>query len=164
MNRWIKYLLIVLEVGGGFAGFSVLIVSLMNTGITASSWIFPIISGAMFLFGIVAGLALIERPRFGAVMSAVYQAFQIPILSSPLLTYTLVSGLQIGIGWFKVRLALFFQFGARSTLFIFRHNDPWIIGVNVSALALFVYLLLQLLPKTKATEPSSTNTNSSKII
>jgi len=52
MNRWIKYLLIVLEVGGCFMGFSMLIVSLMNTGIPASSWIFPILilTGAMFLF------------------------------------------------------------------------------------------------------------------
>ena len=155
-------MLIVLEVGGGFMGFSVLIVSLMNTGIPASSWIFPILilTGAMFLFGIVAGLALLERPRFGVTMSAVYQAFQIPILSSPLLTYTLVSGLQIGVGWFKVRLALFFEFGARCTFFLFRRSDPWIIGVNMLALALFVYLLLQLLPKQKTTGPSSTSTNS----
>jgi len=153
-------LLIVLEVGGGFMGFSVLIVSLINTGITASSWIFPILSGAMFLFGIVAGLALVERPRRGAAMSAVYQAFQIPILSSPLLTYTLVSGLQIGVGWFKGRPAFLFDFGARSTLFIFRHNDPLIIGVNVLALVLFAYLLFQLRPKTKANEPNLTSTNS----
>ena len=158
-------MLIVLEVGGGFMGFSVLIVSLMNTGITASSWIFPILilTGAMFLFGIVAGLALLERPRFGAAMSAVYQALQIPVVSSPLLTYALLSGLRLGVGWFKGRPAFLFEFGARCTFFLFRRSDPWIIGVNVLALVLFVYLLSQLQPKAKATEPSSKSTNSSGI-
>ena len=155
--------MIVLEVGGGFAGISVLIVSLMNTGIEASNWIFPIISGAMFLFGIVAGLALLERPQLGAAMSAVYQALQIPVVSSPLITYTLLSGLRLGVGWFKGRPAFLFEFGARCTFFLFRRSDPWIIGVNVLALVLFVYLLSQLQPKSKTTEPSSKNTNSSGI-
>ena len=93
-------MLIVLEVGGGFMGIWVLLVSLKeNMGIPAYGWIFPILSGAMFLFGIVAGLAFMERLQLGIAMSAVYQAFQIPILSSPLLTYKFYSGLQIGVGW-----------------------------------------------------------------
>lgn len=130
-------------------------------GIPAYGWIFPILSGAMFLFGIVAGLAFMERLQLGIAMSAVYQAFQIPILSSPLLTYKFYSGLQIGVGWLEGRPVFWSEFGARSTLFILRYNDPWIIGVNVLALALFVYLLLQLRPKAKTNEPSSTSTNSS---
>ena len=128
------------------------------------AWIGSIFVGFMFLFGIVAGLALIDSPQLGTALSAVYQAIQIPFMSSPLLTYEFLSGLRIGVGWFKGRPAFLFGFGARCTFFLFRRLDSWLIGVNALALALFVYLLLQLLPKTKATEPSSTNTNSSEII
>ncbi len=154
--------MIVLEVGGGFAGISMIfILQKWDTSMPIYAWIGSIFICFMFLFGIVAGLALVERPQLGAALSAVYQALQIPVVSSPMLTYTLLSGLRIGVGWFKGRPAFLFGFGARCTFFLFRRSDPWIIGVNVLALVLFVYLLSQLQPKAKATEPSSISTTSS---
>ncbi|MFB0555515.1 MAG: hypothetical protein ACETWQ_19590 [Phycisphaerae bacterium] len=161
MNRWIKYLLIVLEIGGGFAGISMIfILQQWNTSMPIYLWIGYIFICFMFIFGIVAGLALIDSPQLGTALSAVYQAIQIPVMSSPILTYEFLSGLRIVVGWFKGRPAFLFGFGARCTFFLFRRSDFWLIGVNVLALFLFVYLLLQLIPKVKATEPSLTSTNS----
>lgn len=153
-------MLIVLEVGGGFAGISMIfILQQWNTSMPIYAWIGFIFVGFMFLFGIVAGLALVEKPQLGAVLSAVYQAIQIPVMSSPLLTYEFLSGLRIGIGWFKGSPAFLFGFGARCTFFLSRRSDSWLIGVNALALFLFVYLLLQLIPKVKADEPSSISTD-----
>ena len=115
------------------------------------------------LFGIFSGLALVEKPQLGIALSAVYQAIQIPVLSSPVLSYTYVSGLQLGAGWLEGRPAVLYEFGTRSTLFLFRRTDPWLIGVNILALALFIYLLFQLLPKSEVAAsqkqpPTSSNT------
>ncbi|HUU16910.1 MAG TPA: hypothetical protein VMW72_07170 [Sedimentisphaerales bacterium] len=165
MNKWIKYLLIVLEVGGGFTGISTMfLLQQWNTSTYRYFWwVFSIYVVFLFLFGIVAGLALVERPQLGAALSAVYQAFQIPVVSSPLLTYEFYSGLQLGFGLAKGGLAFFVKYGARFALQLSMSAAPWSIGVNALALALFVYLLLQLLPKAKAVEPSSISTNSSEI-
>ena len=162
MNRWIKYLLIILEVGGGFTGISMMfLLQQWNTSMSIYAWIGSIFVGFMFLFGIVAGLALIDSPQLGTALSAVYQAIQIPFMSSPLLTYEFYSGLQLGFGLAKGGLAFFVKYGARFALQLSMSAAPWRIGVNVLALVLFVYLLLQLLPKAKAAEPGSTSTNSS---
>lgn len=155
MNKWIKYLLIVLEVGGGFAGISMMfILQQWNTSTSQYFWwIFSIYVGFLFLFGIVAGLALVERPQLGAALSAVYQALQIPVLSSPLLIYEFLSGLQLGVCWTEGRPAFFVEYGARFALQLSMRTAPWSIGVNMLALALFVYLLLQLRPKAKVVDP-----------
>ncbi len=143
--------MIVLEVGGGFAGISMMfILQQWNTSMPIYAWIGSIFICFMFLFGIVAGLALIDGPQLGTALSAVYQAIQIPVMSSPILTYEFLSGLRIGVGWFKGRPAFLFGFGARCTFFLFSPSDFWLIGVNALALALFVYLLLQLRPKAKS--------------
>lgn len=161
MRKCIIYFLIVLEVGGGFMGiWSLFVGSQMNPDIPAYFCFFPLCIGALFLFGIVAGLAFMEKPQLGTALSAIYQALQIPVMSSPLLTYTLISGLQIGVGWLEGRPVVLSEFGARSTFFILRHTDPWGIGINVLALFLFVYLLFQLRSKVKATKPNSTSINS----
>ena len=113
MNKWIKYFLIVLEVGGGFAGISIMFIfQQWNTGTSHYFWwAFSIYVVFLFLFGIVAGLALVEKPQLGAALSAVYQALQILVISSPLLTYEFFSGLQLGVGWAKGRLAFFVEYG-----------------------------------------------------
>jgi len=150
MRKYIIYLLIVLEIGGGFMGmWSLLVLPLWDTSTPAHVWIFSICAGFLFLLGIVAGLAFVDRPRLGAALSVVYQALQIPVVSSPLLSYKLLSGLQLGFGWLEGRPVFIFELGARCTFFLLRHTDPWLIGVNVLALALFVYLVceLRLMPK-----------------
>jgi hypothetical protein len=162
MNKWIKYLLIVLEVGGGFAGISMMFIFQQWRASTSHYfwWVFSIYVCFLFLFGIVAGLALVERPQVGAALSAVYQSLQIPVISSPLLTYEFLSGFQLGVGWTKGSPAFFVEYGARLALQLSMRTAPWFIGINMLALAFFIYLLLQLRPKAKATEPSSISINS----
>jgi hypothetical protein len=161
MNKWMKYFIIVLEVGGGFTGISVMFIFQQWKTITSQylGWIFSICVIFLFLFGIVAGLALIEKPQLGTVLSAVYQVLQIPVISSPLLAYEFFSGLQLGVGCAKGGLALFVEYGARFALQFSIGAAPWSIGVNVLALALFVFLLLHLQLDTNVAVPSGETTN-----
>ncbi len=153
MNRWVRRILIVLEVGGGFMGFSMMLVSLKGgVSMPAHAVIGFGVFACAFLFGIFSGLTLVDKPKMGVLLSAVYQMIQIPIVSSSWITYNLYSGAQIGIHWSEGKLAVTFHCGARS-FFAWEHGEPVQIGVNVLALGLFIYLLM--IP-TKPTQTSTT--------
>jgi len=140
----------VLEIGGGFAGISILAASQQwSSGVPTQVWVLSGLFGLLFFFGIVAGLALAESRRLGTALSAVYQGLQIPVVSSPALTYSFFSGIELRVGWWRNRPVCLTGLGARCTFFL-THSYPWGIGVNVLALGLFVYLLVQLAKSPKA--------------
>ena len=141
ISKWIKYILVILEVGGGFVGLSLLIATFSDTSVPISIWGFRLLCASLFLFGIISGLALINKPRIGIALSAVYQGIQIPVLSSSLLTYKLLSGIQLVIGFFGGRPVVLVEFGVRTTLLLGRSTAPCGVGINLPALCLFVYLL-----------------------
>lgn len=141
MNRWIRRILIVLEVGGGFAGLVMILESLQRgANMPAHAVIGFAVFACVFLFGVVSGLALVDRPGIGIVLSAVYQAVQIPIVSSSWVAYRLHSGAQIGILWSGRKAALLFNCGSRFNL-AWMPGDALHVGVNVLALGLLIYLL-----------------------
>jgi hypothetical protein len=163
MNRWIRCILIVLEVGGGFMGIAVVLLTPGWDSLPPKSLIVVICFCFVYALGILSGLALVEKPQLGIPLSAIYQAMQIPVFTCPLVSYLLVSGLQLGGGWLEGRPVLLFEFGAHSRFFLLRHAEPSLIGVNILAFALFVYLLLHFQPKTEAVAsqkqpPTSSNT------
>lgn len=152
MKRWVRCLLIVTEIGGGFGGLTGLLIERpWSTSIPPDS-ILSALFGVLYIFGIIAGLTLVEWQRLGIKLSLVYQALQIPIVASPLLTYEFFSGLQIGVCWYEDRVIALFQIGFRIVLSVTRQN-PWGGGLNLLALTLFVYLLLKLRPKVQDVAP-----------
>jgi len=141
MNKWVRRVLIVLEIGGGFTGFSVMLTSLTgDVNLPAYAVTGLGLFACVFLFGIVSGLTLVDNSDIGVVLSAVYQLVQIPIVSSSWVAYRLFSGVQIAILWSAGRAAFTFDCGARSFL-AWMHGEPLQIGINVLALGLFLYLL-----------------------
>lgn len=61
-------------------------------------WGLHLLIGSLFLFGIVAGVTLVESRRWGVLLSAIYQALQILYVATPFLVYRFYSGFQIGFG------------------------------------------------------------------
>ena len=60
-----KRLLLVFEIGGGFLEFAIITQNLLASKNSLGSLIFNAIFAAVFLVGVVAGLALIEKPILG---------------------------------------------------------------------------------------------------
>ncbi|MHC4727724.1 MAG: hypothetical protein ACYS17_10915 [Planctomycetota bacterium] len=153
MNRLIKYFLIVIQIGGGFMGLVFLLnKNPLGEGVSLSMRIFFALFACLFAFGIAAGLALTEWPRRGLQMSLIYQVLQIPIVSSPIITYVFFSGLRIFAGWKEGNGFVLYEFGTNIAIYVMR-EDPWSISINLLALVLSVYLLVQLRPKKKAIPP-----------
>jgi hypothetical protein len=158
MRKYIFYFLIVLEVGGGFMGICAIIFKTQwSKSMPTSVWIFAIIAFFMFLIGIIAGLSFIERPRLGIALSALYQALQIPIFLSPLFSYKFIVGLLLGIGWTKGRFVMLIEPGASIKVTVFKSTVLSLIGVNILAVVLFAYLILQIRSKVKAVFPPRDN-------
>ena len=152
MNKYIVYLLLILEVGGGFTGFSVILFSQpWNKNINPFMY-----TGAslLFIFGIFAGLALIKESRCGIVSSAIYQALQVPFISSNVISYNILSGFKLIVGVLRGMPYVTFDIGARFTLAFGGETDSWAFGINLISLILFVYLILQLRAKSNDNEPN----------
>jgi hypothetical protein len=141
MNKWVRRILVMLEVGGGFMGLSLMLVSLKSaTDMPAGAMIGFSLFTCLFLLGIISGLALADKSRIGIVLSAIYQTAQIPIVSSSSVSYKFFSGAQIGLQWWEAGPRITYDWGARSYLG-WMHGDPLQIGINVLALSLLAYLL-----------------------
>lgn len=141
MSKWIRRILLVLQIGGGFTGIAVLVLSgnFCSQAPVSTRMVATVLS-LLFSLGIIGGLALAEEKRAGVRLSAIYQLLQVPIVSSPLLTWRLMSGLELSVIWWKHEAVFNGRLGAHA-VFTFRRPDPWGIGVNLLPLAIFVYLL-----------------------
>jgi hypothetical protein len=162
MNKYVIYLLVVFEVGGGFTGFSsILAAQPWNKNMDVFSWGACIWSCFLFIFGVFAGLALIKESRYGIVSSAIYQMFQFLFISSNIIYYNVFSGAELVIGVLRGMPYVTIDIGARCIIFFNRRTDSWGFGINLIALILFVYLISQLIEKLSVNESSESTENSS---
>jgi hypothetical protein len=143
MNKLLKMLVFLAQMGGGLVGLGFIGRSLFTDHLTPSSLKFHLIFAVVFLFGIIASSALIVKPRWGLILSAIFQIIQIPVVTVSAAAYTLSSGVCLNLykhanGWgFK------FFFGSRY-YFQLNSGQPWSIGVNVIALFFFVFLIKEI--------------------
>jgi hypothetical protein len=140
MNRFVRCLLIIIQVGGGFFGLC----TLNTTGAIQAKMIF----GILCVFGIAAGLLIVESPRKGIISSLIYQGLQIVFFSSNVITYQFFTGFRVMVGFVKGQLLFFFNFGSLYS-FNMKGTDDFGFGINILALSLFYYLLSILLQKPK---------------
>ncbi len=131
----------VLQIGGGFLGLTTTLELLVTREHSLATAIVTLVIMGVFVFGILAGLALLERRRFGIRGSQMFQLIQIPILASSLLVYRLSAGLLIGvgIGGRETQLAFVSRLGTDWELYV-GADRPWLVGINLAAVAALVFL------------------------
>lgn len=132
MEQWVRRALGVLQVGGGLTGVYLILSKLsMN-----STFMLPIavVFAALFAFGVVAGVALIERGRWGRRLSIVHWWLQVPVFVSPLIAYSFWSGavLTFSVRLDVLRLGFNFYWGAAFEFSLLRATQ-YSIGVNLFA-------------------------------
>ncbi|MHC4167785.1 MAG: hypothetical protein ACYSWQ_12565 [Planctomycetota bacterium] len=95
----------------------------------------------LFLLGIAAGLLLSEDSAYGMILSAIYQAAQIPVITSFALTYKMMSGALVGCGIFGSKFLILGELGAHIVLFFGQSTSAPGVGINILALFFLCYLL-----------------------
>jgi hypothetical protein len=143
MNKLLKTIVLLVQIGGGLVGLGFIGRTFLTGQLTEIAMIIHVAFVLVFSFGIVAGVFLIKRPRLGRLLSAIFQAMQIPLVVGPTVSYALFSGACFNVykhatGWgFNV------LFGSRYYFFL-NSGEPWsdtVVGINCVALVLFVLLL-----------------------
>lgn len=143
MNKLLKIIVSLVQIGGGLFGLGFIVLSFLNEQPTQMVIKFHIIFGCVFLFGVVAGLVLIIRPRTGLVLSALFQAVQIPFFIKSGIAYAMSSGACVNLYKHASGWGFNFFFGSRYS-FSLNSERPWLIGINIVALVLFVFLIKEI--------------------
>src|SRR3974390_169512 len=114
MKTWIRWILLVLTIGGGFMGLALTMEALFKQ-VTGGffSYLMGGVALALYIFIIVSGLLFAESPKHLTPLRVAF-LLQIPWISSPVLVYGLSSGLRITAGLRPTdgRLSATFRFGS----------------------------------------------------
>ena len=88
MNRWMRRIVAILEIGSGFACIMALLLSApWARDSSPAALIISLAAVCLALLGIVAGLLMAESRPLGLWLSLLYQMAQIPIIASAAVTY-----------------------------------------------------------------------------
>lgn len=148
MKTWLRLLLVLVTVGGGFAG----VAAILKAMVDAHGFLqFPglLLFLGLYTFVVVSGLILVWEPaRTRPALVAL--ALQIPWLSSTVLTYKFASGMCLSAalgppeeaGRVGLRFFWYTHFGAYSEFHLGGSGDaPLAFGANLIALVLFILVL-----------------------
>ena len=143
MNRFLKIIVSLIQIGGGLVGIGLIGRSLLTEKLPDSTAIIHIAFICVFLFGILAGLALIKKPKLGLLMSTLFQAMQIPIFIGSTAAYSLFSGACFNLYRHKTGFGFNFLFGSRY-YFSIGSSESSLVGANILALVLFILLVREI--------------------
>lgn len=143
MNKLLKMIVLLVQIVGGLVGLGLIGRSFYKDQLTQTTQIIHGIFAFLFLFGILAALTLTIKPRAGLVLSSIFQAIQIPVITKSGITYALSSGACFNLykqasGW-----GFNFFFGSHYSFYLNSVKPP-LLGINIVALVLFVYLFKEI--------------------
>jgi hypothetical protein len=144
MNKWLKNTVILFQVGGGLLGLGLIGRAILTEQLTQSSVVIHAGFFFIFSFGIVAGISLIKNQNMGLLLSTIFQAIQIPTILTSTISYNMFSGAIFNIYRHETGYGSNFYFGSRY-YFNLNSDTPWLFGINVIALILFVLLIREIL-------------------
>jgi hypothetical protein len=143
MNKLLKMIVLLVQIGGGLVGVALIGRTFYRDQLAQTTQVIHGIFAFTFLFGILAALTIIFRPRAGFVLSAIFQAIQIPVFTKSGITYSLSSGACLNLykqanGW-----GLNFFFGSHYSFYLNSVRPP-LAGINIIALILFIFLIKEI--------------------
>ena len=144
MNKWLKFFLLLSQIGGGLLGIGIIGRVFLAGNLTPIVVIVNAAFVIVFSFGILAGVALIKKPRLGLILSLIFQGIQIPIIITPVVSYILSSGMFLNVYWHETGWGTNFAFLGSRCYFYVNSGEPWCAGVNIVALVLFVFLIREI--------------------
>ena len=144
MDKKVKYLVALIQIVGGALGIFIIGRQLLKGDAQTITTVFHLCFMLLFAYGIVAALALFKIERLGMMLCAIFQAIQIPIITGPKISYWMFSGASFRA--YKGALSWGVDFGLfNSSYYLYINSgEPWLFGVNILAVVLFVLLIKEL--------------------
>jgi hypothetical protein len=137
MNLWLKRVLLLSTLGGGFTGLAFTFQLVPQAFDHPANFVVLAIFVAVFGLGVVAGWMLSENELVGIRPTMWFLALQVPFFSSPLIGFGFIAGAGVRIGIGANGLILSGRFGSDGW-FSLLQGANWGVAINVLALALFL--------------------------
>lgn len=140
MNKKLKVTVAIIQIVGGLVGIGIIGLAFLTDHVPLITAVIHTTFMLIFTYGIVAGLVLITFERLGMILSAIFQAIQIPVIIGPTFSYCMFSGASFKI--FKHITGFGFDFGFGSYYnFYINSGQQQLLGINILALVLFILLI-----------------------
>ena len=142
MKPWLRRVIGVLTLGGGFLGLTVGLQLLFATQQ-------PLVGKCMLLaficaygWGCWVGMRLLEQAPRASDVTALYWLAQVPMFSSPLAAYTFAGGSLLFVTYtVGPGLGVRWQLGSTFEYSLLDASKPWKLGINLFALSVSIVLL-----------------------
>jgi hypothetical protein len=154
MKTWLRWILIVISVGGGFTGITFTTETLFRQEASLAAWLICGFAILLYLFIVVSGLIFADNPRRTLPLIAAL-IIQIPWVSSPFFVYGFCTGFRVAAGILDGKIVFNFRFGSYFEFFILG-SHPWGAGINFFAVVALILLLRYSQRPKKALEPTGT--------
>jgi hypothetical protein len=143
MAPWQKRFLGILAIGGGFLGATATLSEVSAQYQTIGGGIVLLFGFfALYAWGVWCGVLMLEDAPNALSSNRWFWATQIPIFISPFLGYAFASGFFLNV-WLRLpdfNLGFNFLLGSKFEYHFMQSDQPWVLGLNVFALAIFLFL------------------------
>ncbi len=141
MKLWQRRAIGVLTLGGGAVGLSAAFTLLISRG-NPIEWLFCIAFIAVYVWGIWCGVKLLEGRPDAERSAFKYWVIQIPAFGSPILGYSFSNGfnLTVALQISPLKINGDFFLGSTFKYSLMSAGSPWLIGINVFAVAVAWWL------------------------
>ena len=161
MKHWLRLLLILLTVGGGFCGFAITWQSLCNvlksSGNNPVNIILLVIFLALYGLAVASGLVFSQDQRKSAFLFASL-ILQIPWVSSPVFSYRFTAGLHATVGVVGGNWIGGISLGSDWQCALFQ-QAPWGFGLNLFAVFMLILLAQSVRTSKRDLEPTITQSS-----
>lgn len=145
MKLWQRRTLGILATGGSTLGMVLSLAQLAHPQ-WLLAYVFLFAGIAVYAWGVWCGVEMLEGSSAAVRHNRIFWAIQIPVFQSPLLGYTFSSGAYWNIA---AQLSPFeinnhWRLGSEYNYSLLQLDKPWLIGVNILALAIFLFLTKQI--------------------
>ena len=145
MRLWQRRTLGILALGGGFVGVALGSQMLMNAELSVPARVLILPFMALYGFGVWCGLGMLESRPGTVALNRLFWLLQVPYVMSPIAGYLFASGAMAYVSFAPGSgFGAMARFGSQFQYSLFELTKPFVIGVNVVALAVFAFLTWEL--------------------
>lgn len=155
MQQWQRRILGVLALGGSFLGITLAFTLLLAPGsILGRSLVLPFLG--LYCWGIWCGVRMLEDAEGAVRSNRLFWAVQIPFLTSPVAGYFFASGFLLFVTYQPANSSpgFVFRLGSQFEYSLLQPEKPFVFGVNIFALAIWVFLTYRLRTETLNEKPA----------
>jgi hypothetical protein len=139
MKTWLRWTLVVTQIGGGFLGIVTTLVYMIGyENMPFMLLVISLVFIGLYTLVTVSGVLLAIDERHTKLISIVI-GLQTPIISSPIIAWMFCAGFSVNLTWIGAELGFNLWLGSQWQVNVFQEL-PWGFGINIFAVLMLILL------------------------